>query len=105
MQGRSWLAALVLLATLAVASPAQAGEDRVWTCQLPNGGPAPIRDATSGWQQSLRAGTEFTNLEDRCASGGGIYAYLPAGKKSGDGGMWTFSPPSGTSIGAYSLTW
>ena len=92
-------------AALGFAAPAQAGNYRVWTCRLPNGRPAPIHDATSGWFASLRAGTQFMITEDRCATGGGIYAALQGSQPLGHGGMWTFTPPEGTSLGAFAVTW
>jgi hypothetical protein len=44
-------------------------------------------------------------LDDRCASGGGIYAHLGGAPAQSDGGYWTFTPPSGTSLGGFNLTW
>src|SRR5690348_15452567 len=106
MQGRVVVAvAAVVWWMLILARAAEAGTYRVWTCSGPDGKPTAIRDAASGWQQSLRAGTTGTELIDRCASGGGIWADMHAEQAHGNGGQWTFVPPSGTSIAAYSLTW
>jgi hypothetical protein len=105
MQGRWWCAVVALIAGLACAAPAQAGQYRVWTCRGPDGSATPIRDSSSGWTQSLRPGTQFMTLSDRCGSGGGIYAHLGGTPLRAAGGQWSYTPPSGTSIGGYSLTW
>jgi hypothetical protein len=104
LQGRALVLVVVLMA-LGFAAPAQAGTYRVWTCQTPDGKPAPIRDTTSGWLPTPRAGTQFMTLEDRCGSGGGIYAHLGGQPARGHGGGWLYTPPSGTSLGAFTLTW
>jgi hypothetical protein len=105
MQGRMLAAATVVVASLIAAGRADAGTYRVWTCQTPDGKPAPVRDASSGWLPSLRSRTQFMSLVDRCESGGGIYARLAGGQVLGAGGQWTFTPPPGTSLGAYRVTW
>ncbi len=94
-----------MMAGLVCAAPAQAGRYRVWTCRAPDGSAAPIRDVSYGWTPSPRAGTTFMTLEDRCGSGGGIYAHLGGTQPIGRGGQWDFIPPPGTSIAAYGVTW
>jgi hypothetical protein len=105
MHGRWWWGLLALMAGLACAAPAQAGTYRVWTCRGPDGSATPIRDSASGWNQSLRPNTQFMTLSDRCGSEGGIYAHLGGTPLRAAGGQWSFTPPAGTSIGGYSLTW
>jgi hypothetical protein len=105
MQGRVWIAALTVGLVMVAAAPAQAGTYRVWTCRGPDGKPAPIRDASSGWIPSLRAGTQFMTLEDRCAGTGGIYGHLGGQPARAAGGQWVFTPPAGTSLAGFNLTW
>ena len=90
---------------LLCATPAQAGAYRVWTCQTPDGKPAPIRDSSFGWTTYQRENTEFLTLDDRCATGGGIHGHLGGLPYRRAGGSWNFVPPPGTSLGAYSVTW
>jgi hypothetical protein len=107
MHGRAWVIAAVAAATLAgaVAAPAEAGTYRVWTCRLPDGRSAPIRDATAGWQPQLRGATQFMTLEDRCAAAGGISAHLGGVQPRAAGGNWVYVPPPGTSLGGFRLNW
>ena len=99
------VAATAVVASLIAAGRAEAGTYRVWTCRGPDGKPAPIRDASSGWLPALRANTNAMTLDDRCANGGGIYAHLGGQPASSHGGMWSFTPPPGTSLGGFNLTW
>lgn len=105
MQGRWWWGVAGLLVALACAAPAQAGQYRVFTCRGPDGSATPIRDSSYGWTQSLRPGTQFMTLEDRCASNGGIYAHMSGQPPRGWAGIWTFVPPPGTSLGGFKVTW
>ena len=45
------------------------------------------------------------SLEDRCNSGGGIYAHLGGVQPRAAGGAWNFTPPPGTTLGGFNLTW
>jgi hypothetical protein len=96
---------VVAIALLALAEPAQARSYRVWTCRGPDGSATPIRDSTSGWLPSLRTNTQAMMLTDNCAGGGGIYAHLGGAPAIAAGGTWNYTPPPGTSIGAFSITW
>ncbi len=96
---------LVVSGLLVFASTAHAGSYRVWTCRAPDGSVAPIRDASSGWGPSLRGDSQFVTLEDRCANSGGIYAHMGGQPAKGWGGFWICTPPSGTSLGGFSITW
>jgi 5-hydroxyisourate hydrolase-like protein (transthyretin family) len=93
------------MAGLVCAAPAQAGTYRVWTCHGPDGSAVSIRDSISGWIPAQRPGTQFMTLDDRCAQGGGIHAHMGGNPAHAWGGSWNFTPPAGTSLAAYSLTW
>src|SRR4051812_16787963 len=105
MHGRGWWGVVGLFVGLACAAPAQAGQYRVWTCHGPDGSVTPIRDSSYGWIPSLRANTQQMTLADRCGDGGGIYAHLGGTPALAAGGTWSYVPPPGTSIGAFSITW
>src|SRR4051812_44803575 len=104
LQGRALLLAVVV-GMLGFAAPARAGSYRVWTCHTPDGQPAPIGDTTSGWTFAARHGDDPVDQGDACGKPG-IFATMPRVAAHYDAaGIWTFTPPPATSIGAYSITW
>jgi hypothetical protein len=104
LQGRALMLAVVV-GMLGLAAPAQGATYRVWTCQAPDGKAAPTRDATSGWIASARPGTGFFNTADRCGTGDGLFAQLAGTQPRAAGGSWNFTPPAGTTLGGFVLTW
>jgi hypothetical protein len=104
LQGRTWVAVVVGLVMVAFVPSARAGTYRLWTCHTPDGRPAPIADATSGWKAAKRNGDDPVNQDAACETSG-IVSTLHTNARYGGGGTWTFTPPPGTSIGAYAITW
>jgi hypothetical protein len=106
MQGCRRFGAVAAVAGALLAAPA--ADARVYgvhTCALPNGTPVAIGDAASGWKPSIRAGTTFMTLDDRCPSRGGIYAHLGSAPAYGAGGAWYYQPPPDTSLAGFDITW
>lgn len=78
-----------LIAVAAFAGTASAGSYKVYTCQHPDGSPAPV----DGWSMSSTAGAFWAGTNS-CSSGGPLQARLghEVNRTAGESVRWTFAP-------------
>src|SRR5215212_8376514 len=91
---------------LAAAPAAHAGTYDAWSCRTPQGAPARVGDADSGWRIE-RTSHPGLVAQDRCLDGSG-YVEARLGSVSQPIGArvaWKFLAPSGTRITGYQLHW
>lgn len=97
------LPAVAIAASMIPVSTAQAGTYDVWSCQAPDGSPAPVVDAGGGWVARTDSPNYGVNMSNACAEGGALTV---------DHGVifpqvvptystWRFTAPAGTGIVRY----
>jgi hypothetical protein len=88
-------AILAAICVLALVGNARAGDFHVYSCRMPNGEVAP----TDGWSGTTSGSGVLA--EDKCATGGGLFAGLGDGEThevEADRSSWIFSAPTGANI-------
>jgi hypothetical protein len=83
---------------------AYAGSYDVWSCRTPQGAPAPVGDATAGWQPRT-SGHAFMANSNTCAGGGYFQSRLAGQAPYGAFADWLFIAPPSTSITSFEVYW